>query len=231
MEFSSYPRTALPKGCCLQLHHQSESQLLPAYLGGSVLLACESDPSLFQMTTSAHFPQSSGSSKCQPHWPSKANYFGSTSSKVQDSLARQLKVGLRPLPFWERIITIVIILMFVCLPLGILDSIVSCPLFYCSSFFIFLLQRKQFASLQVMVISICSVNTCNFGIPMGGIELRGFLQHHVDHSLLYVCLQAKTILLRFLYFHKMFQFQEQETPEFVLLFQNCFGYLNSLGIQ
>ena len=39
------------------------------------------------------------------------------------------------------------------------------------------------ASFQVVVIDSCSVNSCTFGVPMGGGELWIFVFRQLDHSL------------------------------------------------
>lgn len=229
MELASYPRRAPPKGCCLHLHPQSESQFLPASLGGSVILSCKSDPSPFQMTASAHFPVFWLLQMSAP-LAFEGKLFWFLILQVQGSLTRYLKVGLRPLPFWQRIIAIVIILLFLCLPFGSLDTIVSCFLFCCSSFFYVFVVEEFFFQSSGHCHQYLLCKQLSFCIPMGGGELSTFLLCHVNHYLIYVCLKAKTMLLRFLYIYSMFQFQEQETPEFVL-FQDSFGYMNSLEIQ
>ena len=58
-----------------------------------------------------------------------------------------------------------------------------------------LLYRNFSASLQVDLISSFSANGCNFGVPMGGSELRVFLSCGVCHFLLCVCLYARPTLL------------------------------------
>ena len=53
---------------------------------------------------------------------------------------------------------------------------------YCGSFFISLVWKTFSASLQVVLIDSCSINSCNLGVPMGGGKLRVFLLCHLGHS-------------------------------------------------
>ena len=49
--------------------------------------------------------------------------------------------------------------------------------------YIFSCRRSFSSSLQVFLINSCPANSCtNFGVPMGGGELRVFLLHHLGHS-------------------------------------------------
>ena len=49
------------------------------------------------------------------------------------------------------------------------------------SFFISLVIDDLFSSIPVFLINSCSANSCNFGVPVGGDELRVFLLHHLAH--------------------------------------------------
>ena len=50
------------------------------------------------------------------------------------------------------------------------------------------------ASLQVIPIDSCSVNSCNFDVPMKGGEFRGLLLHYLGHTspLSYFLIQVST---------------------------------------
>ena len=89
--------------------------------------------------------------------------------------------GLNSLLLGENL-AIVIILPFVGhLPRGMnLDYIVSLLLLRVSFFISLVLENLS--SLQVICINSCSVNSCNFGVPMGGGELRVFLCYHLGHT-------------------------------------------------
>ena len=82
---------------------------------------------------------------------------------------------------------IVIIIVFVGhLPKGVgLDYNLSSPLLPISMLSlpcIFSYTKTFPASLQVILIKSCSVNTCNFGVSIGGDELRVFLLFCLGHS-------------------------------------------------
>ena len=63
------------------------------------------------------------------------------------------------------------------------DSITCLPLLLVSLFpSLYILLWKIFpASLQVIILDSCSVNSCNFGVLVGDEELRVFLLCHLGH--------------------------------------------------
>ena len=63
----------------------------------------------------------------------------------------------------------------------IIPCLCTSYLFHCGSLFIYP-AVDLFASLQVIAIDSCSVNSCHFDIHMGGGELRVFLLCHLGHS-------------------------------------------------
>ena len=64
-----------------------------------------------------------------------------------------------------------------------LDYTVSLPLCLTVVPSLYLQLYKIFStSLLISLINSCSVNSCNFGVPMEGGELRVFLFHHLGHQ-------------------------------------------------
>lgn len=53
---------------------------------------------------------------------------------------------------------------------------------YCGSFLISLLEEIFYATIQVILIDRCFMNSFAFGVPTGGGELRILLFWHVGHS-------------------------------------------------
>lgn len=47
--------------------------------------------------------------------------------------------------------------------------------------FLYIFTCRRSSSLQVVLINNCFVNNCNFGLPMGGGELRVFPLCHLGH--------------------------------------------------
>ena len=62
---------------------------------------------------------------------------------------------------------------------------------HCGSFFIFLVVKNCSGSLQVVFVHSCSVNSCNFHVPLGGRELSVFLLCCLGHN---VPAQASLVL-------------------------------------
>ena len=113
-------RWAFQNGCYLCLYPHSESQLPPAFLGGSRRSASEPEPGSWSVWNfvcicpgswsvwnfacicyewNLHFPQPSGSPESKPHWPSKPNIMGTCLSGA-GPLGWVLYVGLGPLTPW-----------------------------------------------------------------------------------------------------------------------------------
>lgn len=92
-------------------------------------------------------------------------------------------VGLRPLPPWEEHLSCDDRLIVGCLAwhLGLIQTAApTCPIVFPS---LYLRLWKAFsASLQVVLINSCSVNNCDFGVPVGRGELRVFLFCLLGHS-------------------------------------------------
>lgn len=83
-----------------------------------------------------------------------------------------------------RISAVVIIASFVgCLTwhLGLISTATpTCPIVVPSLYLE--LWKAFYASLHVVFIDSCSVNSCDFGVPVGRSELRVFLFYHLGHS-------------------------------------------------
>ena len=160
----------------------------PASLKGSPKSASGSDPSCIQITVSLLglgaceilyepfksricFLQLSGFPICKSHWPSKPDVLEAC---LQDAGPQDwgAHCWVQTLFSLERTSSIIIILLFVGRqPRGVnLDYMMSPPLL---PFFLwFLLFNFSYgkifsASVQLILINSFSVNSCNFGVPMG----------------------------------------------------------------
>ena len=115
------------------------------------------------------------------YWPSKSDVLGTHLS------AGPMMWGSDP-SFLGETPAIIVILLFVSHQPGFagLDYAKS-PLLLSISLWFFLLilgYGKIFsASLQIIPIDSCSINNCNFCVPVGGGELRVFLLDQLSHVL------------------------------------------------
>ena len=172
----------------------------PASVGGSPRSASGSLPSFFQITASA-LVLGSCEILCTPfksgvsvsYRPLAVLYASPTSLQsqmfwrfiflVQEPWAGEPVCGACTPHTLGRTSAVVTIFSFVG-HLWVLTILSLRPsyLSYCGSFFISLVWKTFSASLQVVLIDSCSINSCNLGVPMGGGKLRVFLLCHLGHS-------------------------------------------------
>ena len=92
--------------------------------------------------------------------------------------------------FFGRTSASVINLLFVGRPPGCvsLDCTTSLPLLLTWLWFLLYIFSciRSFLLVFRFLISSCSTGSCNFGVPVGGGELRVFLFYHLGHSGIFV---------------------------------------------
>ena len=194
---------APPYGCLQCLCPQGELQLPPVCPGGPPRSAGGSDSGSFQITASAldpraceilcvpfksgvsYFPQPFGSPKRKPHWPSKPNHSGVSSSQWRTPGLGRLMWVSDPLFLGENVCNCNYSPVRGSSSQGMgLGSRVPglCPYYLsrCGSFFISLVVEGLLWQIQVFLINSCSVNSCHFRVLMRESELRVFLLFHLS---------------------------------------------------
>ena len=133
------------------------------------------------------FWQPSTSPIPKPHWSSKLHVLQAHLPSVHPQ-AWKLEMWLRPLASWGEPLQLWLsshswVASSRSVSLDYSPSPPLLPIFLC--FFLFSFSFIIYASLQVILINSCSVNSCNFGVPLGGVVLKVFLLHHLGHAFLF----------------------------------------------
>ena len=139
----------------------------------------------------ALYPKALWLSWSKPHWLSKPNVVGACFSS--ESWAGEHNMVLGPLAPWGGSLQLWLSSFFVGCSLTYMGLDCSGSLFllsvsYWLLIYIFRFRRFFCVFLQGNFMDSCSVNSCNFGMPVGGGELRVFLLCHLGCSTYFIVL-------------------------------------------